>query len=180
MEATRGSGPGRGEPERDPGSAPTEEHGQAGAEPQAEAPTQQEGQPSGYAEQPQAAAPAAGAWEGAQPAGGSLAPYGQQPYGYPAQGPVYPVAVVGPKTNGLAVASMVLGILWLWWVGSILALVFGMIAKSQIESSGGTQQGRGMAISGIVLGWVGVGILLVFIVGCGGCAALVPLSGAGS
>ncbi len=90
------------------------------------------------------------------------------------------MAVVGPKTNGLAVASMVLGILWLWWVGSILALVFGMIAKSQIESSGGTQQGRGMAISGIVLGWVGVGILLVFIVGCGGCAALALLSGAGS
>ncbi len=174
MEATGGSGPGqRGEPEPDPGSAPTEEQRDPGS---ASHPTDQ---PSGYAEQPPAAAPAGGAWEGAQPAGGSLAPY-EQPYGYPAQGPVYPMVVAGPKTNGLAVASMVLGILWLWWIGSILALVFGMIAKSQIESSGGTQQGRGMAISGIVLGWVGVGILLVVVVGCGGCAALPLLSGAGS
>ena len=28
-------------------------------------------------------------------------------------------------TSGLAVASLVLGIVWLWWLGSILALVFG-------------------------------------------------------
>jgi hypothetical protein len=59
---------------------------------------------------------------------------------------------------------MVLGILWLYWVGSILALVFGYIAKSQINDSGGRQGGRGMAIAGIVLGWIGVGILILVIV----------------
>ena len=31
---------------------------------------------------------------------------------------------------------MVLGILWLYWVGSILALVFGYIAKNQIRERG--------------------------------------------
>jgi hypothetical protein len=57
---------------------------------------------------------------------------------------------------------MVLGIVWLYWIGSILALVFGYIARSQIRTSG--QGGDGMAIAGIVLGWVGVGFLLLLIV----------------
>ena len=58
---------------------------------------------------------------------------------------------------------MVLGILWLYWIGSILALVFGYVAKSQIKRSNGAQTGRGMAIAGIVLGWVGVGLLALVI-----------------
>ncbi len=65
----------------------------------------------------------------------------------------------------MAVASMVLGILWIYGIGAILALVFGYSAKSQIDQSGGTQTGRGMAVAGIVLGWVGLaGLLLVIIV----------------
>lgn len=60
-------------------------------------------------------------------------------------------------TNGMAVASMVLGILWLYWLGSILALIFGYVARNQIRVSG--EGGGGMATAGIVLGWIGVGIL---------------------
>lgn len=61
-----------------------------------------------------------------------------------------------------------LGILWLYWIGSILALIFGYVAKSQIDRSQGRQSGRGMAVAGIVLGWVGVGILsLVVVIGIG-------------
>lgn len=67
-------------------------------------------------------------------------------------------------TNGFAVASLVLGIVWAMGIGSILALVFGYVAKSQIEQSGGRQTGSGMAIAGIVLGWVGVGFLVLWIV----------------
>jgi len=61
----------------------------------------------------------------------------------------------------LAVASLVLGILWIFWIGSLLALVFGLIAKSQIDRSDGAQSGLGLAIAGIVLGCVGVGTLLL-------------------
>ncbi|GAA0980777.1 hypothetical protein GCM10009562_28880 [Nocardioides aquaticus] len=68
-------------------------------------------------------------------------------------------------TNGLAIASMVLGILWLYWVGSILALVFGYVARAQIKRSHGQQVGGGMAVAGIVLGWIGIGIALVFVIG---------------
>jgi hypothetical protein len=84
---------------------------------------------------------------------------GQQPpppSGQPAPPPA--VAPVAAKTNGFAIASMVLGIVWVYWIGSILALVFGYMAKSQIEQSGGMEQGGGMATAGIVLGWIGVGI----------------------
>lgn len=65
------------------------------------------------------------------------------------------------RTNGFAVASLVLGILWIFWIGSILALIFGLIAKRQIDRSGGGQSGLGLAIAGIVLGCVGVATLLL-------------------
>jgi hypothetical protein len=79
-------------------------------------------------------------------------------------GPVQPHYGGPTQTNGLAIAAMVLGILWLYWIGSILALVFGYVAKKQIDESGGRQSGRGMAIAGIVLGWIGVAALALFAV----------------
>ena len=115
------------------------------------------------------------------PSGGQYnAPYGGQPpasqgmpYGRPMyQAPPPPTAYPGPygaqygygypyvapqRTNGLAIASMVLGILWLYWIGSVLALVFGYIARNQIRERG--EAGNGMAVAGIVLGWIGVGVL---------------------
>jgi hypothetical protein len=99
-------------------------------------------------------------------------PYHQGQYQQPIYQPVYAPA---PKPNGLAIASLVLGILWIYWIGSILALIFGMVGKNQIDNSGGAQSGRGMAVAGIVLGWVGIGILLLFILffgGIAGCGAL--------
>jgi hypothetical protein len=78
-------------------------------------------------------------------------PYGQQPYGYG-----YPYSPP-QRTNGMAIASMVLGILWIYWIGSILALIFGYVARTQIRERG--EAGNGMAIAGIVLGWVGIGFL---------------------
>ena len=80
----------------------------------------------------------------------------------PAVGPghaggfAYPPPVVSGKTNGMAIASLVLGILWLWGVGSVLALTFGILGRNQINDSAGTQSGSGMAIAGIVLGIVGI------------------------
>jgi hypothetical protein len=59
---------------------------------------------------------------------------------------------------------MVLGILWIWWIGSILAVIFGHVSLKQIAQSGGTQGGRGMAIAGLVLGYIGVATFTIFIV----------------
>ena len=74
-----------------------------------------------------------------------------------------PVQAV-PRTNGMAIASMVLGIVWIYGIGAVLALIFGYKARSEIDASQGTQTGRGMATAGIVLGWVGVAGVILLIV----------------
>jgi hypothetical protein len=61
-------------------------------------------------------------------------------------------------TNGLAIASLVVGLFWMWWIGSVLAVVFGHIALGQIARNG--QSGRGLAIAGLVLGYIGLATLL--------------------
>ena len=60
----------------------------------------------------------------------------------------------------MAVASLVLGVLFCLAVTAILAVIFGNVALNRINASGGTQRGRGMAIAGIVLGWVGIALML--------------------
>jgi hypothetical protein len=80
--------------------------------------------------------------------------YPPQPYPYP-----YPPA---RQTNGMAIAAMVLGIVWVYGIGSILALVFGYLARAEIKRTG--QAGDGMAVAGIVLGWVGVGVLCIILI----------------
>jgi hypothetical protein len=67
-----------------------------------------------------------------------------------------------PGTNGLAIAALVLGILWLYWVGSILAVIFGHISLSQIHHT--RQGGRGLAIAGLVLGYVGLALFLMLVI----------------
>jgi hypothetical protein len=67
-----------------------------------------------------------------------------------------------PGVDGLAIASLVLGIVWVWWVGSILALIFGVISLRRIKR--GTHTGKGMAIAGVVLGAVGMGTLTLVLV----------------
>jgi uncharacterized protein DUF4190 len=69
-----------------------------------------------------------------------------------------------PRRNRFAIAALILGILWLFWLGSILALVFGFIALCQITRSEGPQTGRHMAIAGIVLGCVGLLVLIGWLV----------------
>jgi hypothetical protein len=69
----------------------------------------------------------------------------------------------GPPTNGKATASLVLGIVFACGIGSILALVFGYQAKNEIEASNGTQGGEGMATAGVILGWIGVGLVIAYL-----------------
>ena len=66
-------------------------------------------------------------------------------------------------TNGFAVAALVLGIAVLCTgiFGGILAVVFGNLALARIDQSQGMEKGRGMAITGIVLGWIAIGLTAV-------------------
>jgi len=78
--------------------------------------------------------------------------------------PPAPGFVPVTRTNGLAIASLVLGILWLFWLGSLVGLVLGLVALKQIKDR--NQGGRGIAIAGVVLSvlWL-VGFVVAIIVG---------------
>jgi hypothetical protein len=88
--------------------------------------------------------------------------YGQPipPYAPPGYGYGY-----GPSTNGLAIASLVLGIVGgVACVGWIVAIVLGAIARNQIRNSGGRQKGAGMALAGIILGCAWAVLFVLYIV----------------
>lgn len=78
---------------------------------------------------------------------------------YPAYAPA-----ATPKADGLAVAAMVLGIIWVYWIGSILAVIFAAVAIKRINRSNGWRTGKGMAIAGLVLGLIGCATLALVII----------------
>ena len=90
-------------------------------------------------------------------------PPGDPAYGYPPGVPPYGY-VPAQKTNGLAVASLVCSLVWLGGLGSILAIVFGIIARSQIRKSEGNVQGTGLALAGIIVGVVGLVAVILFVI----------------
>jgi hypothetical protein len=67
------------------------------------------------------------------------------------------------ETNGLAIASLFLSIVWLFGVGSIAGIVLGYMGMGQIRDSGGRQGGRAIAVAGIVVGIVGLASLAVLV-----------------
>ncbi len=81
--------------------------------------------------------------------------------------PVHPPVFVRPasRTNGFAIASLVLGLVWMWWLGSLAAIACGHVALRQIARSGGSQSGRGLAIAGLALGYIGAVVLAIILVG---------------
>ena len=120
---------------------------------------------------------------GPQPAPGYGPPPGGGAFGPPPDGPGYPPMVdagygyppggapygylATPKTNGLAIASLVCSFFfWLYGIGAVLAIVFGFIARSQIKRSAGMQRGGGMALAGIIIGFAGIviGVVLAVII----------------
>ncbi len=64
------------------------------------------------------------------------------------------------RTNPYAVASLVCGVLWACWLGSLLAVVFGHLARRQLRDSG--ERGRWPALLGLILGYLGL-LSLVFV-----------------
>jgi uncharacterized Zn finger protein (UPF0148 family) len=82
-------------------------------------------------------------------------------------------------TSGLAIASLVLGVGGLFvlpLIGSILAIIFGYMARRDIRHRPDEISGDGLALVGLVTGWIGVGLALVGLLivggvfGCGLCA----------
>ena len=84
---------------------------------------------------------------GAPQGGAPQGPYGPPPGGY---GPTGPSGQGQQGTNGLAVAAVISGVLGFLCLTAVAAVVLGIVALGQIRGTG--RRGRGLAITGIVLG----------------------------
>ncbi len=87
---------------------------------------------------------------------GAAMPAAHSPYAGHAAGIGNPYAYPQVRTSALAVASFVLGLVWLCGLGSLLATIFGAVSLSQIARSNGTIAGRGLALAGLILGIIGL------------------------
>ncbi|MFK4837032.1 DUF4190 domain-containing protein, partial [Microbacterium sp. ZW T2_14] len=92
----------------------------------------------------------------AAPSYGTAPAYGAAPgYGYGAQ----------PKTNTLAIVSLIASIasfIIVPFVGSVVGVITGHMSLNQLKTSG--EQGRGMALAGTIVGWVGLGLAILGII----------------
>ena len=77
--------------------------------------------------------------------------------------PSTPSAQPLSDTSGTAIASLVCGILGWTLVpvlGSILAIVLGHAARSQVLESRGSVSGEGLAVAGLVLGYSSIALAI--------------------
>ncbi|MFC9351690.1 MULTISPECIES: DUF4190 domain-containing protein [Terrabacteria group] len=85
---------------------------------------------------------------------------GIEPAASPVQTAEYRASVYRPAplhtgTNGFAITALILGLVG----GSILAIIFGHLAKAQIRRTG--EQGNGLATAGLILGYAGTALLAI-------------------
>lgn len=92
---------------------------------------------------------------------------------FPAPAPQAAQFPAPQRTSGLAIASFVLGLVGLlvWGIGSLLAVIFGHLALAEIDKAPNATGGRGMAVAGLLLGYIGLAIALILMLVLLGLAA---------
>lgn len=72
-----------------------------------------------------------------------------------------------PQTSGLAIASLVCGVLSFFTLGltAIPAVICGHIARGSIKRSGGARTGSGLALAGLICGYFGFILIIAFMAG---------------
>ncbi len=71
-----------------------------------------------------------------------------------------------PKTDSLAICSLVFGILaflGLGPLGGIPAIICGHIARNSIKKSEGQLSGGGMALAGVILGYIILALTILIV-----------------
>lgn len=86
------------------------------------------------------------------------------PTSYAAAPPITPAAPA-PRTNTLAIISFVsalVGFFILPFIASVAAVITGHISLKQLKTSG--ERGHGLALSGTIIGWVGIGLAILGVI----------------
>ena len=75
---------------------------------------------------------------------------------------------VYPRTSSLAIVSLIFGILayvFLPFLGALIAVICGHSARSEIRRAPpGTIDGDGLALAGLILGWIQLACTLIAVV----------------
>jgi type IV pilus assembly protein PilA len=71
---------------------------------------------------------------------------------------------VPTETSGKAIASLIFGLFLFFFPFSIVAIIFGHLSLSDIRNSAGRLSGRGLAIAGLVLGYMGVAFIPITLI----------------
>jgi len=66
--------------------------------------------------------------------------------------------------NVFAILSLVLSLIWVGGLGSVGAVVLGHMAKRQIAASDGQQTGEQLATAGLVIGYIGIALSLIYVI----------------
>jgi hypothetical protein len=88
-------------------------------------------------------------------------PENPTPNTYPPLAPIY------RRDSSLAIASLVSGLVaWFFIpvVGAIVAVITGHLAKKEIRDSQGALTGDGMALAGLILGYIQLGLVFLAVV----------------
>ncbi len=104
-----------------------------------------------------------------EPAGIVAPPGGSQiPQTLPPGVPGGQIPPAAPPNNSSAIVSMICGIVGLFApclcgfpvFASIVAIIMGHVARGEIRKAEGMQGGDGMALAGLILGYVGIGLFV--------------------
>jgi type IV pilus assembly protein PilA len=109
------------------------------------------------------AAPAAGSGQPAPPvvtpSGWPAPPANISSYAVPAQ------PYTGPtQTSGKAIGSLICGIFFLLFPVAVAAVVLGHLSLSDIRKAAGRLAGRGLATTGLVLGYLGLSFIPILVI----------------
>jgi hypothetical protein len=78
-----------------------------------------------------------------------------------------PPMTYGKRDSTLAIFSLVAGLVgwtFLPLIGAITAVITGHLAKREIRESGGTIGGDGMALAGLIMGYVQIGLIVLGVI----------------
>jgi Domain of unknown function (DUF4190) len=82
-------------------------------------------------------------------------------YAPPPQGYGYAAPPMAPATSGWAIASLVCALVFP--VFGILPIIFGYVGRNEIRNSGGRITGDGLALAGLIIGWIEAALCVLFV-----------------